>query len=438
MQNGSINSILEAVQNPTQFITGINNFCLEYSDGQVVFYPSNIAITFPVSIDNKKYALKCYFAHKPYREEHFRLLKKYIKEKAKSYFLDFEFFPLSLTLFDNEQCYTSDILLCPWVEGTTHHHEIYKAAHLGNRDRIKQLRLDFLNLVGDFNNIGFVHGDLKPQNIIIEEKTKTYKIIDYDAAWIYETRNVENHEIGTIWYQHPDRTELDYNLNTDNYSIVMIAISLIAIEENFSLFEKYNNGDNLIFSPNMICNNSDEAYKYFSDEWQHNIFFKDMLHSLKRKTPYANSIDSCLNNLQNLYSNNSLQDSDILIDREGDRRRFYRDGLYGYADSNGKIFVDAQYSNAKEFVENWAVVQSFGKHIIIDQNGKIITNKYQDIISIKNNKAIVKNKSKYGVYDLKNQKVLIAAEWDSIKNENNNSYLFCRDTESIYFDFNLE
>lgn len=93
-----------------------------------------------------------------------------------------------------------------------------------------------------------VHGDLQHDNIIITQEG-SIKLIDYNM-FIPEFKGQNSLEIGHANYQHPRRTWVLYNERMDDFSSVLIFMSLRAIALEPYLFSEYNNKDNLIFTCN--------------------------------------------------------------------------------------------------------------------------------------------------------------------------------------------
>ena len=75
------------------------------------------------------------------------------------------------------------------------------------------------------------------------------KLIDYDGMWVPSLAGKKSGEVGHPSYQHPQRLrEGTYNLEVDRFPLLLIATALRALKEKGrTLWEKYDNGDNLLF-----------------------------------------------------------------------------------------------------------------------------------------------------------------------------------------------
>ena len=409
MNHNNINSIIEAVKDPANFFDTIIEFIVERNtEGEILFFPSNIAVTFKVEIDQKKYALKCYIEHKDSRQEHFIKLKEFFNTHSKEYFVDYTFLANELTLYNGNEAYKTDVLLLPWIDGKTLQNEIFSATHFGDISRISYLRNIFIDLVKDFNSIGFAHGDLKPQNIIFDSKTNSLKVIDYDASWIESISNLTNTEIGTYWYQHPDRHRQSYGSRTDNYSIVLIVVSLIAIEQNLQLFERYNNAENIILSPEEIISGKSAPFRELIKIYSREHIMLGALQSLTKPCPYSASIWSFLKIMSEYNTVRKITSTDVVIDSDGEFRRFYNeDKLYGFIDKNNYIKLEPQWENAEFFENGFAVVRGGSKSYFIDKNCSISSIGFDYISSYDHNQASVCSNGLYGILGLQDFKYII-------------------------------
>ena len=71
-------------------------------------------------------------------------------------------------------------------------------------------------------------------------------------------------------------------------------------------------------------------------------------------------------------------------------------GLYGYVDKKGQIVIEPQFTDAGDFNDNVAIVGIKNKKFCIDRFGKIISKKYDCIITFSEGMAIVELKGKRG------------------------------------------
>jgi hypothetical protein len=101
-------------------------------------------------------------------------------------------------------------------------------------------------LVRSLSGAQIAHGDLQHGNIIVNG-AKLY-LIDYDGLYVPGLPISNSNEIGHINYQHPDRSIQHVGPAVDRFSAIVIYIALIAVARQPSLWAKYDNSENLLFT----------------------------------------------------------------------------------------------------------------------------------------------------------------------------------------------
>lgn len=99
------------------------------------------------------------------------------------------------------------------------------------------------------------HGDLQHGNVLIVpgsgEGTAALKLIDYDGLWINDLAQQPPPEVGHPNYQHPSRARQGlYNCHVDRFPHLVIACALRCLRTpaGTRLWEKHDNGENLLFT----------------------------------------------------------------------------------------------------------------------------------------------------------------------------------------------
>jgi serine/threonine protein kinase len=135
------------------------------------------------------------------------------------------------------------IIKMQWLDGETlnvHIGRIHK-----NNSSIQHLLTEFVDIVKTLERFGIAHGDLQHGNIIVKNH-KLY-LIDYDGMFFPDLSSLKVNELGHPNFQHPRRTTNDYNKNIDRFAALVIYTALKAISITPSLWDKFDNGDNLLF-----------------------------------------------------------------------------------------------------------------------------------------------------------------------------------------------
>lgn len=128
----------------------------------------------------------------------------------------------------------ADVALYPWVEGQTLDWELRHWLRSGQTDRLAHLAEGFTRLASEILAGSWRHGDLKPENIIVEPSGRM-RLIDCDG--LYHSSLSWQGQAGTPPYVHPERRDA-YDKHIDDYSIALIATSLYALSIQPSLFRE--------------------------------------------------------------------------------------------------------------------------------------------------------------------------------------------------------
>lgn len=94
----------------------------------------------------------------------------------------------------------------------------------------------------------FAHGDLKPDNLLVRPDGSLVAV-DYDGMFVpaMAERGVSSSEMGSPDYRHPLRGDASFNASMDDFSLVVIALSLEAIATEPTLLQRYACADGLLF-----------------------------------------------------------------------------------------------------------------------------------------------------------------------------------------------
>ncbi len=94
---------------------------------------------------------------------------------------------------------------------------------------------------------GVAHGDLQHGNVFVRTNGHI-EFVDYDGMFVPAFVGQPSPELGHVNFQHPKRQPADYHPYLDNFSALVIITSLTALAHQPGLWNKYNTGENLIFT----------------------------------------------------------------------------------------------------------------------------------------------------------------------------------------------
>lgn len=118
-----------------------------------------------------------------------------------------------------------------------------------NPAALRGLAWDWAGFVAVLGAAGVAHGDLQQNNIFVTGDGRL-KAVDLDDVWLPAVAHLVPDETGHRHYQHPRRQRDDWGRTVDTFSALVIYLSLCALAVEPDLWERYHNGENLIFTDN--------------------------------------------------------------------------------------------------------------------------------------------------------------------------------------------
>ena len=180
------------------------------SRGRMCYTVGNSAIVFRVRHEGHIRSLRCYM-HPP------RHLAEIYGERL---------LPQELYLYDSPRSGVwVDVVLGDWIEGATLHEAVAEAAAAEDATRLGQLAAAFDRLAARLTSDDWAHGDLKPENIVVDSSGRLH-LIDLDAMYLPAFAGEASPELGTAAFQHPARTIRDFNASLDDYPAALISTEI--------------------------------------------------------------------------------------------------------------------------------------------------------------------------------------------------------------------
>ena len=218
------------------------------ANGNPVMTGGNFAVVFKMQDKNtgKYYALKCFTKEQEGRAESYKLIAEELELVNTTYFTHFKYYDKELFV----DCGNSDetefpVVLMDWVEGITL--DKYIRTHIDDKYELSLLAYQFSRLAMWLIPQPFAHGDLKPDNILVQGDG-TLVLVDYDGMYVPAMKGQKARELGIPDFRHPSRTEDDFNEHIDDFALASILLSLKAISLNPDLLDEYGASDRLLFS----------------------------------------------------------------------------------------------------------------------------------------------------------------------------------------------
>ncbi|MHB9075768.1 MAG: protein kinase domain-containing protein [Desulfobaccales bacterium] len=209
----------------------------------------NVAAVCRLQCGRKSWAIRCFCREVPDIKEHYRIIGDYLKNNRLPEFVDFEYQAEGIKVKGSRY----PIIKMEWVEGDPLH--VYVGNHLRKPKILAGLAEQCRQVVAAMRSHKMAHGDLQHGNIMVTQGGKI-KLVDYDGMYVHKHKNKKSPERGHPNYQHPQRSGDNFNENLDNFSAILIYLSLLALAQEPRLWKEFHNEDNLILLDKDLTNPS--------------------------------------------------------------------------------------------------------------------------------------------------------------------------------------
>jgi serine/threonine protein kinase len=190
-------------------------------------------------VEQRAFAVRCFRGYLRDRDQRYRAILEHLRSKPKSYLSAFNYEPEGILVGGSR----FPILSMNWIEGPTL--DLYMEKMIGRREVLLHLADEWVKLVSALHDAGIAHGDLQHGNIIIEHGKLC--LVDHDGMFVPAMQGWTSSEVGHQHYQHPRRDATLFDSNLDNFSALVVYLTLLSLAERPSLWAEYHD-ENLIFS----------------------------------------------------------------------------------------------------------------------------------------------------------------------------------------------
>ena len=209
--------------------------------GQPVVYSGQFASVYHLTGNRGDHAVRCFVSEAPDRQQRYRAMSDCINVIRPPGFVAFEYLDRELLVGGERH----PVVKMDWVEGATL--DKYIGANRNDAGAMRGLARRWLELMTGLQNLPIAHNDLQHGNVIVAPSGKI-RLVDYDGVFVDSFQLQPSPELGHRNYQHPARTARDYDRNIDNFPALVIHLSLTAVGSDPRLWDRFHNGDNLLFT----------------------------------------------------------------------------------------------------------------------------------------------------------------------------------------------
>lgn len=230
--------------------------------GRPIFKRGNCSVVFKMQDSESKeyyalkcyidYALKCYIAKPNGLEDTYLVLEKELSNQSK-YIINFKYYSQELLVSTRFGTSYFPVVLMDWIDGLTldsyikSTFEEYNNCPLINVEGIMESLYDkFRDMASWLLSQSFAHGSMNLNNIIL--KNNELYLIDYDNFYVSSMKGTRERDIWAEDYRHPIYKKHDSDAHVDDFSIIIILLSLKALSINPKLFNNYGKRNGNLFT----------------------------------------------------------------------------------------------------------------------------------------------------------------------------------------------
>ncbi|MBV9924456.1 MAG: hypothetical protein JOZ96_05390 [Acidobacteria bacterium] len=184
-------------------------------------------------------AVRCFRGFLGDREERYQALDVHLNANRIAALPRFKYLPKGILVAGRRY----PVLVMEWVEGPTL--DVYLDEAVGRREALLHLADEWVRLVAALREANVAHGDLQHGNIIVEGGR--LRLVDLDGMYVPALKGFKASEVGHQHYQHPARDVAHFTADTDNFSALVVYLSLISLAERPQLWQEHHD-ENLLFT----------------------------------------------------------------------------------------------------------------------------------------------------------------------------------------------
>ncbi len=197
---------------------------------------------------SSRWAVKCFLRNIPNLHQRYERIAEHLRYFGRlQYFVRFEYQQQGILV----QGKSFPLVKMEWVEGCQLNTFIEQ--NLSRPRKLAKLKKRWARLLPDLRAANMAHGDLQHGNVLVLPNGHL-RLIDYDGMWVPTLEGEVANETGHPDFQDPRRTQKDFNADIDEFSDAVIQVAIGALKREPTLWEKYNNGDNLLFRRDDFLN----------------------------------------------------------------------------------------------------------------------------------------------------------------------------------------
>ena len=208
--------------------------------GMPIVSAGNFAAVYRVSNQGHSFAVRCFTRAVNDQHERYSQLDAYLRATQPPAFVEFEYIGQGILVAGDWY----PIVKMEWVNGEPMNKFVQR--NLDAPNRLQNVAARWRGVVSSLRALNIAHNDLQHGNVMVQED-RSLRLVDYDAMFLPQYLGQASPENGHQHFQHPLKTSQNYNGNIDNFPALVIYLGLLALAADPSLWDKFDNDDNLLF-----------------------------------------------------------------------------------------------------------------------------------------------------------------------------------------------
>lgn len=201
------------------------------------------AAVFPVETASGRYAVRCFLTHVDDQAARYRAVAAHLADAALERTVTFDYQAAGVRVGGK----TYPVLKMAWAKGEGLAAFVEK--HRRDPEILRALADAWRSLLVELKDAGIAHGDLQHGNVLVHKDDGDVRLVlvDYDTMFVPALAGKTSAEVGHRNYQHPDRTESDFDASLDHFPGLVVYTALRALIERPDLWPTFSTGENMLF-----------------------------------------------------------------------------------------------------------------------------------------------------------------------------------------------
>ena len=235
----------QALQNPHVALIGdsVKGGQVEANrPGLPLMWSGRFATVYKIKIGDSYSAIRCFNSPVTDQRDRYTRLSNFLSSFLPRFLVGFEYLDEGILVGASRY----PLVKMDFVEGKNLNKFIGEVIdnHQNHMGILEDVADRWMAINGALRNLRIAHNDLQHGNVMIQPN-RAIRLVDYDSFFLPDSGG-DTPEGGQPNYQHPKRRSSDYNEHVDNFPAFVIYLSLLAIEQDPTLW-RYSGDQNILF-----------------------------------------------------------------------------------------------------------------------------------------------------------------------------------------------